>query len=315
MLLYKHESTKARKYESTIMDYKSDFPIFENRPDLIYFDNGASAQKPKAVIDAVSKFYEESNSNIHRGPHFLAEEATIMYENARRAVADFVGAQKPEEIIFTKNATEAINLVARSFGDTLNKGDVVVLSKLEHHANIVPWLQLKERKGIELKFLEFNNEGNIYLNTDLNTDLIDEKVKLVSISGMSNALGTITDLPPIIKAAHDVGAKVLIDAAQLAVHQQINVHQLDADFLVFTGHKLYGPTGIGVLYGKEELLRTMPPFLGGGDMIREVTTDGYSTTELPNKFEAGTPNIAGAVGLKTAIDYMLKIGLPKIQKI
>ncbi|MCK5611705.1 cysteine desulfurase [Candidatus Pacearchaeota archaeon] len=293
------------------MNYKKDFPIFTERPDLIYFDNGATSQKPQVVIDAMSDFYRQSNSNIHRGPHFLAEEATILYEDARRTVADFIGARDSKEIIFTKNATEAINLMAHSFGSLLNAGDVVVLSKLEHHANIVPWLQLKERIGIELRYFDIAEDGFIKFDPEL----IDERVKLVSVSGMSNAFGTITDLPPIIKAAHEVGAKVLVDAAQLAVHRPINVHQLDIDFLVFTGHKLYGPTGIGVLYGKEALLNQMPPFLGGGDMVNEVTIDRFSPAELPHKFEAGTPNISGAIGLKAAIDYVNKIGFTKIQKL
>lgn len=290
--------------------HKKDFPIFKNRPELIYFDNGATAQKPQCVIDAEQIFYTTNNSNIHRGPHFLAEEATIMYEDSRRTVADFIGAKHPHEIIFTRNATEAINLVARSYGELLNPGDTVILSKLEHHANIIPWLQLKERKGINIKYFNITDDG--YIKFD--SDLIDEKVKIVSVSGMSNVLGTITDLKPIIRSAHSVGAKVLIDAAQLAVHQPIDVHKLGADFLVFTGHKLYGPTGIGVLYGKEEFLNLMPPFLGGGDMVNEVFTDYFTSAELPNKFEAGTPNIAGAIGLKAAIDYIIKIGFSKIQK-
>ena len=292
------------------MTHKQDFPIFQNRPDLIYFDNGATAQKPQCVLDAEHNFYTTSNSNIHRGPHFLAEEATIMYENARRTVADFIGAQNSDEIIFTRNATEAINLVARSYGELLNPGDVVVLSKLEHHANIIPWLQLKERKGIELRYFDVTEDGFIKFYPNL----IDEKVKLVSVTGMSNVLGTITDLKPIIEATHAVGAKVMIDAAQLAVHQSVNVHELDADFLTFTGHKLYGPTGIGILYGKKELLNAIPPFLSGGDMVNEVFTDHFTTTDLPGKFEAGTPNIAGAIGLKAAIDYIIKIGFKKIQK-
>ena len=262
------------------------------------------------MLDAEHNFYTTSNSNIHRGPHFLAEEATIMYENARRTVADFIGAQNSDEIIFTRNATEAINLVARSYGELLNPGDVVVLSKLEHHANIIPWLQLKERKGIELRYFDVTEDGFIKFYPNL----IDEKVKLVSVTGMSNVLGTITDLKPIIEATHAVGAKVMIDAAQLAVHQSVNVHELDADFLTFTGHKLYGPTGIGILYGKKELLNAIPPFLSGGDMVNEVFTDHFTTTDLPGKFEAGTPNIAGAIGLKAAIDYIIKIGFKKIQK-
>lgn len=293
------------------MDFKKDFPIFQKRPNLIYFDNGATSQKPQVVLDKIAEYYENHNSNIHRGPHFMAEEATVLYEEARRTAADFIGARNKHEIIFTRNATEGINLVARSFGESLGRGDAVLLSHLEHHSNIVPWLQLKERRGIEVRYIPLTEDGQL----DFKPEMINEKVKLVSITGMSNALGTITDLKPIIKAVHKNGAKVLVDAAQLAVHEPINVHELDIDFLVFTGHKLYGPTGIGVLYGKEDLLNAMPSFLGGGDMINECFTDHFIPAELPQKFEAGTPNIAGAVGLKAAIDYVLQIGLTKINRI
>lgn len=293
------------------MNYKTDFPIFQERPELIYFDNGATAQKPRAVLDAEQKFYTTSNANIHRGPHFLAEESTVLYEDARRTVADFIGARKPEEIIFTKNATEAINLVARTFGETLKEQDVILLSRLEHHSNIVPWQQLAERKDLKLRWMGISTDWR----PRLDPALFDESVKLVTITGMSNTLGTLTDLKPIIKAAHAVGAKVLVDAAQLAVHKLINIRDLDVDFLVATGHKLYGPTGIGVLYGKEELLNPLPPFLGGGDMIKEVTADHFIPAEIPRRFEAGTPNLAGAIGLKAAIDYMIGIGFPAIQKI
>lgn len=290
--------------------YKNDFPIFQHRPDLIYFDNGASSQRCKKALDAVMDFYLKSNSNIHRGPHFLAEEATIKYEEARRTVADFLGAQNSEEIIFTRNATEAINLVAYTFGETLKQGDVIVTTELEHHANLVPWLHLKKRKGVEIRYIPFNKEG--YLEFD--PAIIDEKVKLVAVSGMSNVLGTITDLKPIIKKAHEMNAKVLVDGAQLTVHQPVNVHLMDVDFFVFTGHKLYGPTGIGVLYGKRELLEKLPPFLTGGDMVQSVSKDGFIPADLPEKFEAGTPNIAGAIGLKGAIDYVLSVGWKTIQK-
>ncbi len=292
------------------MNHRDDFPIFKNRPELIYFDNGATAQRPQSVLDAEQKFYTTYNSNIHRGPNFLAEEATIAYEDARRKVADFLGAHHKHEIIFTRNATEAINLVARTFGETLQAQDVILLSKLEHHSNIVPWLQLAERKDLEIKYMGLSTDWRVRFDPAL----FDERVKLVAITGMSNVLGTITDLKPIIKAAHAVGAKVLVDAAQLAVHEPINVHDLDADFLVVTGHKIYGPTGIGVLYGKEGLLNSMPPFLGGGDMISAVFADRFIPAALPSKYEAGTPNIAGAIGLGAAIDYMTKLGFKNIQK-
>ncbi|QQR84255.1 aminotransferase class V-fold PLP-dependent enzyme [Candidatus Peregrinibacteria bacterium] len=248
------------------------FPIFTQRPDLIYFDNAATAQKPQAVLDAIQNYYTYSNSNIHRGPNFLAEEATVLYNEARRTVADFIGARESFEVIFTRNATESINLVARSLELMFNPGDTIVLSQLEHHSNIVPWLQLKERRGIQLKYIPVNKEGRL----DFDPALLDESVKLVAVTGMSNALGTITNLKPIIEAAHRVGAKVLVDGSQLVVHEPVNVQALDCDFFVFTGHKLYGPTGIGVLYGKKELLESMPPFLGGGDMINEVTEQSFS---------------------------------------
>ncbi len=293
------------------MNHRNDFPIFKQRPELIYFDNGATAQRPQVVIDAEQKFYTTYNSNIHRGPNFLAEEATIAYEDARRKVADFLGARHKHEIIFTRNATEAINLVARTFGETLEAQDVILLSKLEHHSNIVPWQQLAERKDLEIKWMGISTDWRVRLDPAL----FDEKVKLVAVTGMSNVLGTITDLKPIIKAAHAVGAKVLVDASQLAVHEPINVRDLDVDFLVVTGHKLYGPTGIGALYGKEELLDPLPPFLGGGDMISGVFTDHFIPAGLPQKFEAGTQNIAGAIGFGAAIDYMTKVGFKTIQKL
>ena len=292
------------------MDYKKDFPLLRNRPDLIYLDNAATSQKPQVVLDAERRHYEEHNSNIHRGPNFLAEEATVAYESARKSVAKFIGAAKPHEVIFTRNATESINLVARSFGETLQAGDEIVLTKLEHHSNIVPWLQLKERRDVTVRFLEVTSEGEIIMDESA----FNKKTKLLAITGMSNALGVIPDLTSFIRSAHAVGAKVLVDASQLMVHSIIDVQKLDCDFMVFTGHKLYGPTGIGVLYGKEALLDSMPPFLGGGDMIEEVFTDHFTPAGLPNKFEAGTPNIAGAVGLKAAIEYVEKLGRDVIHK-
>lgn len=289
---------------------KSDFPIFHHRPELIYLDSAATAQKPSIVLNAMSAFYQTHNSNVNRSAHFLAEETTIAYQAGRKTVADFIKAKYSHEIIFTRNATESINLVAKSWGEAfLEEGDEVILSKLEHHSNLVPWLQLKEKKGIEIKYFEIDPEIGI----EFDPKLITPKTKLIAISGMSNILGTITDLKPIIKAAHKVGSKVLVDACQLAVHSAIDVQKLDVDFLVFSGHKLYGPTGIGVLYGKEELLKAMPPFLGGGDMIQEVFSDYFTPAGLPEKFEAGTPNIAGTIGLKAAIDYIQSIGWEKIK--
>ncbi len=249
---------------------------------------------------------------MHRGTYPLSEEATEAYENARKTVAGFINAKYSHEVIFTRNATESVNLVARAYGDAfLNKGDEVLLTKMEHHSNIVPWLQLKDRKGIVLKYLDVSKDGRLIFDPKL----VTSKTKFVSVTAMSNVLGTIPDLKPIIAAAHAVGAKVLVDACQSAIHMKTDVQESDADFLVFSGHKLYAPTGIGVLYAKADILNQMPPFLGGGDMIHEVFLDHFTADELPAKFEAGTPHIAGAIGLKAAIDYVNKIGFPTIQKI
>lgn len=292
------------------MSFKNDFPIFTQRPDLIYLDSAATTQKPMTVLKAMEYYYTHQNSNIHRGPNFLAEEATIAYEDARRTVADFIGAAKPHEVIFTRNATEAINLVARTLGDTLQKDDEILISKLEHHSNIVPWLQLKERRGITIKYITLEADGRLKFDPSLFT----KKTKVLALTGMSNALGIKPDIKRFIEAAKKVGALILLDASQLVVHERVNAQALDVDFLVFSGHKLYGPTGIGVLYGKESLLKSMPPFLGGGDMIQSVSMDGFVPADLPQKFEAGTPHIAGAIGLKAAIDYLIKIGYETLYK-
>lgn len=292
------------------MNYKQDFPIFQHRPELVYLDNAATSQKPQVVLDATADYYKRLNSNVHRSAHFLAEEATQAYEAVRFTVADFIRAKNKNEIIFTRNATEAINLVARSYGDAfLNEGDEVLLSVMEHHSNIVPWLQLKQRKGIKISYLDIDADGQFVFDGSQ----ITSKTKFVSLTGMSNILGSITKLEPIIDAAHQKGAKVLVDACQLAVHSPIDVWKMDADFLAFSGHKLYGPMGIGVLYGKTELLKKIPPFLGGGEMIHEVFKDHFTPTDPPQKFEAGTPNVAGAIGLKAALDYIYHIGSSTIQ--
>lgn len=294
------------------MNYKQDFPIFRQHPNLIYLDNAATSQKPQVVLEAERDYYERLNSNIHRSAHFLAEEATNAYEATRESVRGFIGAEKKHEIIFTRNATESINLVVRSYGDAfLKAGDEVLLSKLEHHSNIVPWLQLKERRGIVVRYLDIDEEGQFVFDGSQITD----KTKFISLTGMSNILGSIQHLEPIIQAAHQKGAKVLVDACQLAVHRAIDVRKMDADFLVFSAHKLYGPTGVGVLYGKEALLRAMPPFLGGGEMIQEVFTDHFTPAGLPAKFEAGTPNIAGTVAFRAALDYVKAVGFENIGKI
>jgi len=284
------------------------FPIFTNRPDLAYLDSAATAQKPQAVIDAMDAFYATSNANVHRGMHGLAEEATDAYEGARETVRGFLNASSREEIVFAKNATEGINLVARCMETELKEGDAIVVSLLEHHSNIVPWMQLKERKKIDILWTGIDDAGR--LKTDeLDAHLGKGNVKLVALTGQSNVLGTRPDLAPIIRKSHAAGANVLVDAAQLLAHDTVDVQKLDCDFLVCSGHKLYGPTGIGVLYGKKSHLEKMDPFLGGGMMIREVTTDGFSSADLPHKFEAGTPPVAEAIGFAAAIDWLMQFPL------
>ncbi len=286
------------------------FPILTRLIDgspLAYLDNAATTQKPQVVLDRLRRFYEEENANINRGMHPLAEAATVAYERARKTVANFIGAKRSHEIIFTRGATESINLVARSFGDTLKKGDRIALTLLEHHGNIVPWLQLKERKNIEIDWIGLTPDGRLDLQS-LDLILAKGKTKLIAVTGLSNVLGVAPPMKHIIEKARTHGALVLIDAAQLVAHATIDVAELDADFLVFSGHKIYGPTGIGVLYGKESLLEKMPPFLGGGDMIASVIQEGFTCAELPRKFEAGTPAIADAIGLATAIEWMEETG-------
>ena len=286
-----------------IDEIRRQFPILRSG-EAMYLDSAATAQKPEIVLKSINQFYTEDNANVHRGMHALAEKATIAYENARKAVAGFLNAA-PHEIVFTHGCTESINLVAKTWGKKhLTQGDTVALSILEHHSNIVPWLQLKEEIGITIKWMDIDDSGSVIVDDF-------DGVKLVAITGCSNVLGTTPDLKSIIAKAHEVGAKVCVDAAQLVVHEQVDVQELDCDFLAFSGHKLYGPTGIGVLYGKRKLLEDMPAFLGGGMMINTVSAglrpadDSYFTTaEIPSKFEAGTPPIAQAVGLKAAIDWL-----------
>ncbi|HRH93267.1 MAG TPA: SufS family cysteine desulfurase [Candidatus Peribacteria bacterium] len=293
------------------------FPIFDVPVEgrrLIYLDTAATSQKPKAVLEAMQHFYTHDNANINRGVHPLAERATTAYDNARKRVAQFIGARHAHEILFTRNATEAVNLVARSWGAShIRRGHGIAVSIWEHHSNVVPWLQLKDEKEASLQWIDMDNACELRLD-QLQTALAKHNVKLVAVTGLSNVLGTLAPLGEIIDMAHAHGAKVLVDAAQLIVHKPIDVQTLDADFLVFSGHKLYGPTGIGVLYGKMELLKDMPPFLGGGDMIQSVEQQRFTIAELPRKFEAGTPPIAEAIGLQTAMDWLDHTGREDIER-
>lgn len=294
---------------------RADFPILQREVHpgvpLVYLDSTATSQKPVAVIEAMDAYYRTSNANIHRGIHVLAEEATAQYEEARRKVARFIGAASPRQVIYTRNATESINLVAYSWGRAnLRSGDVVILTEMEHHSNLVPWQILASELGLRLEFIPVTPEG--LLDLDTYSRLLDLQPRLVAFTHMSNVLGTITPAREIISMAHAAGALALVDGAQSVPHFAVNVKDLDADFLAFSAHKMCGPTGIGILYGRKELLESMPPFLGGGDMIRKVSLRTFTPNELPHKFEAGTPAIAEAVGLGAAVDYLNTIGMENI---
>ena len=293
---------------------RRDFPILSREvygKPLVYLDNAASAQNPRAVIEAMTKAMTETYANVHRGLHYLSNASTDAFENARESVRRFVNAPSKEQIIFTRNATEAINLVAQSFGgQVIGQGDEIILSILEHHSNIVPWHFHRERHGAVIKWAPIDDDGNFLLEEF--AKLISPRTKMVAITMMSNALGTEVPVAEVIKLAHARGVPVLVDASQGAVHGKVDVQALDADFLVFTGHKTYGPTGIGVLYGKAELLKKMPPYQGGGEMISEVTLDTITYNDPPHRFEAGTPAIVEAIGLGAALDYMTVIGLDDI---
>ncbi|MFC2087673.1 aminotransferase class V-fold PLP-dependent enzyme [Bacteroidota bacterium] len=293
---------------------RDDFPILNqkvhNKP-LIYFDNAATTQKPRQVIETINNYHNKFNSTIHRGLHFLSEHATDAYEKARHTVKEFINAPKVEEIIFTSGTTASINTIAFSFGEKyIQEGDEIILSEMEHHANIVPWQMLCERKKARLRIIPFNDDGELVF--DEYVKLFNEKTRLVSITYVSNILGTINDIKKYIDHAHQHNVPVLIDAAQAVQHKKIDVVKLDCDFLAFSGHKLYGPTGIGVLYGKEKWLDDLPPYMGGGDMIEKVTFEKTSYTRLPFKFEAGTTNYIGAIGMAEAINYVKNIGIEKI---
>jgi cysteine desulfurase/selenocysteine lyase len=294
---------------------RAEFPVLgrEIRPGvpLIYFDNAATSQKPRTVIEAMSRFYERSNANIHRGVHALAEEATAAHEDARAEAARFIGAPSPRTIVFTRNTTEAINLVARSWGGAnLRSGDVVVLTEMEHHSNLVPWQMLAAEKGLRLEFVPVTPEGRLELE-EL-PRLLELRPRLVGLTHMSNMLGTINPVAEISRMAHQAGAVVLVDAAQSVPHLPVDVGALGADFFAFSAHKMCGPTGIGVLYARQDLLEAMPPFLGGGDMIKRVELRSFVANDIPYKFEAGTPAIAEAIGLGAAIRYLDRVGMPAI---
>jgi cysteine desulfurase / selenocysteine lyase len=297
-----------------LQSLRADFPILDRKVNgyrLTYLDSAASSQRPSAVLEAMDRYYETTHANVHRGVYTIAEEATREFEEARRSVGRFVGAPRPStEIVFTKNATEAINLVAQTWGRrNLGPGDAVLLTEMEHHANIVPWLILSEQLGFEIRYVPVGDDFLLDLSS---LEQLLDGVKLVGVTLMSNVLGTINDLAPIAAAAHDAGAVVLGDASQFVPHRTTRVEATGCDFLAFTGHKMLGPTGIGVLWAREELLEAMPPFLGGGEMIRDVRLDGFTPNDLPWKFEAGTPPIAEAIGLGAAVSYLQCVGMERI---
>jgi cysteine desulfurase/selenocysteine lyase len=298
-----------------VQEIRNQFPILSRElkgKPLVYFDNAATSQKPQVVIDALVHYYSYYNANIHRGIHTLAEEATAAYEATRITVQQFINAASHQEIIFTRGTTESINLVAYAWGRAnINTGDEIIISTLEHHSNIVPWQMLAKEKGAILKVVPINENGEFLFEAF--EQMLSERTKLVSIVHASNALGVINPVEEIIKAAHKVGALVLVDGAQSSVHLDIDVQTLDCDFYAFSAHKLYGPTGVGILYGKKQILEDMPPFMGGGEMIKEVSFEHTSYNELPYKFEAGTPNIADTVAFKTALDFITNIGKSTIR--
>jgi cysteine desulfurase/selenocysteine lyase len=311
--------TQSTTYQSTGLDVeaiRADFPILERRVHglpLIYLDNAATSQKPRSVIDALSGYYEHTNANVHRGVHTLSEEATAQYEGARAKVASFIGSCCPKEIIWTRNASEAMNLLAYSWGRAnLKRGDRVLLTEMEHHSNIVPWQILSAELGFEIAYVRVADDGTLILD-DL-PKLLAGRTKLFSFTYMSNVVGTINPVKELTQAAHKAGALVHLDACQAVPHMPVDVQDLDVDFMSFSGHKMLGPTGIGALWGRRELLNAMPPWMGGGDMIREVHLTGFKPSELPWKFEAGTPAIAQAIGLGAAVDYLEQVGMAAIHQ-
>lgn len=306
----------AAKPPLDVRAIRQDFPVLHQevhgRP-LVYLDSAASSQKPRLVIEALDEYYRRYNANVHRGIHTLSERASHAYEEARRKVGRFINARSPKEIIFTRNTTESINLVAYAWGRAnIGPGDEILLTEMEHHSNLIPWQLLAEEKEARLRFIPVTDDG--LLDLDRLDDLLTERTRLVAVVHMSNALGTVNPVAEIGRRAHAAGARVLVDGAQSVPHFPIDVRELDCDFLAFSGHKMCGPTGIGVLYGKRELLEAMPPFLGGGDMIKEVFLDSATWNELPWKFEAGTPSIAQAIGLGYAVDYLTSVGMDRVHE-
>ncbi|MBI2661308.1 cysteine desulfurase, partial [Candidatus Woesearchaeota archaeon] len=301
----------------TIMDtgiIRKDFPILQRKvhgKQLVYLDNAATSQKPKQVIDSISNYYNSYNANIHRGIHKLSEEATLEYEKAHEKIARFINSGGMEEIIFTKNTTESLNLLAYSLTLNLKKGDEIAVTEMEHHSNIVPWQQLAKQRGLILRFIKINDEGKLDENSISET--INKRTRIVSVTHASNVFGTINPVKEIAKIAHENNASMVVDGAQSVPHMEVDVKDINCDFLAFSGHKMLGPTGIGVLYGRKELLNSMTPFLYGGDMIREVKFESTTFNDLPWKFEAGTPNIAEGIGLGAAVDDLNKIGMENIR--
>lgn len=294
--------------------YRQDFELFGDKKvngrDLVYLDNAATTLKPNAVAEAVDHHYRLGTSNVHRGVHYLSEQATVAYENARKKIGQFLGTANEREIIFTSGTTHGVNLLATSLGAMLKPGDEILISEMEHHSNIVPWQMLAERQGLELRVVPLTREG--HLDMDAFNGLLSTRTKILAVTYVSNALGTINPIKSMIADARQKGCMVVVDGAQAVAHIPVDVKDLDCDFFVLSGHKLFGPTGIGVLYGKEELLNEMPPAYGGGGMIRSVSFKGTTFAESPEKFEAGTPHIAGAIGLGASIDYLNKIGMDRI---
>ncbi|MFA7446813.1 MAG: cysteine desulfurase [Weeksellaceae bacterium] len=298
-----------------IQKIRAEFPILQREVNgfpLIYLDNGATSQKPKIVLDAMQEYYQKFNSNVHRGIHTISQEATVMMEDSREKVRKFIHAKHAHEVLFTKGTTEGINLVATTLREILQPNDEILITEMEHHSNIVPWQILCERSGAKLKYIPLKEDGS--LNLENLDKLLTEKTKLVAVNQISNALGILNPIDQLIKSAQKVGAWTLIDAAQSAPHIAIDVQKMDCDFLVFSGHKMYAPTGVGILYGKEDILNQLPPYHGGGEMIKEVWMDHSTYSELPFKFEAGTPNIEANIVLGTAIDYINSIGIQNIHQ-